>query len=216
VADRCGTAVVRCDQGEPLAGSAGECLRTDFHGFNCLQFDPSRRISSSYLSGDSTEGIPSGVTRQWSSYHPGTGDSLLGKLIYGLSHHEPLGLLKPISWFAPDGVDPKETGYYAAQANASKVFLGNQFKGELGSWDIPILESLPAIALRGIGRIQQAAVLSLFTFSRHSGFRKDSRSLAQYFCDSPVGGPREEVHTLKAGPPFGRRGTAAAENINFM
>jgi SAM-dependent methyltransferase len=72
--------------------------------------------------------------------------SLLGKLIYGLFHHEPLGLLKPISWFAPDGVDPKETGYYAAQANASKVFLGNQFKGELGSWDIPILETFPDIA----------------------------------------------------------------------
>jgi SAM-dependent methyltransferase len=72
--------------------------------------------------------------------------SLLGKLIYGLFHHEPLGLLKPISWFAPDGVDPKKIGYYAAQANASKVFLGNQFKGELSSWDILILESFPDIA----------------------------------------------------------------------
>jgi SAM-dependent methyltransferase len=72
--------------------------------------------------------------------------SLLGKVIYGLFHHEPLGLLEPISWFAPDGVDPKEIGYYAAQANASKVFLGNQFKGALSSWDILILESFPDIA----------------------------------------------------------------------
>ena len=72
--------------------------------------------------------------------------SLLGKLIYGLFHHEPLGLLKPISWFAPDGVDPKETDYYAAQANATKVFLGNQFKEELSSWDVPILKSFPDIA----------------------------------------------------------------------
>jgi hypothetical protein len=48
--------------------------------------------------------------------------SLLGKLIYGLFHHEPLGLQKPISWFASDGFDPNEAGYYAAQANASKVF----------------------------------------------------------------------------------------------
>lgn len=77
--------------------------------------------------------------------------SLLGKLIYGLFHHEPLGLLKPISWFAPDGFDPKKTGYYAAQANASKVFLGDQFKGELSFWDIPILESLPDIAYAASG-----------------------------------------------------------------
>jgi|HubBroStandDraft_6_1064221.scaffolds.fasta_scaffold208660_2 hypothetical protein len=77
--------------------------------------------------------------------------SLLGKFIYGLFHHEPLGLLKPISWFAPDGFDPKKTGYYAAQANASRVFLGNHFKGALSSWDIPILESLPDIAYTASG-----------------------------------------------------------------
>jgi hypothetical protein len=72
--------------------------------------------------------------------------SLLGKLIYGLFHHEPLGLRERISWFAPDGVDPTEADYYAAQANASKVFLGNQFKKQLSSWNIPILESFPDIA----------------------------------------------------------------------
>jgi Methyltransferase domain len=77
--------------------------------------------------------------------------SLLGKLIYGLFHHEPLGLAKPISWFAPDGVDPKETGYYAAQANASRVFLGKEFKGALSSWDIPVLESLTDIAYAASG-----------------------------------------------------------------
>jgi hypothetical protein len=88
--------------------------------------------------------------------------SLLGKLIYGLFHHEPLGLLKPISWFAPDGVDPKETGYYAAQANASKVFLGNQFKGVLSSWDILILESLRDIAYAASGFSKPQFYPSLF------------------------------------------------------
>jgi len=77
--------------------------------------------------------------------------SLLGKLIYGLFHHEPLGLLRPISWFAPDGFDPKETGYYAAQANASRVFLSHQFKPQLRCWDIPISESLPDIAYAASG-----------------------------------------------------------------
>jgi SAM-dependent methyltransferase len=72
--------------------------------------------------------------------------SLLGKLIYGFFHHEPLGLRRTICWLAPSGVDPKETGYYAAQANASKVFLGPQFREALSAWDIPILETFPDIA----------------------------------------------------------------------
>jgi hypothetical protein len=72
--------------------------------------------------------------------------SLLGKLIYGLFHHEPLGLQKPISWFAPEGVAAKEAGYYAAQGNASRVFLGDNYKGALSRWDIPIVESLAEIA----------------------------------------------------------------------
>jgi Methyltransferase domain len=72
--------------------------------------------------------------------------SLLGKLIYGLFHHEPLGLRKPISWFAPEGVEAKETGYYAAQGNASRVFLGDNYKEALSCWNIPIVESLTEIA----------------------------------------------------------------------
>jgi hypothetical protein len=72
--------------------------------------------------------------------------SLLGKLVYGLFHHEPLGLLKQISWLAPEGVDPKETGYYAAQANASRVFLGDRFKDDLSLWNILTIQSLADIA----------------------------------------------------------------------
>ncbi len=72
--------------------------------------------------------------------------SLLGKLIYGIFHHEPLGLHRPITWLAPRGVDPKETGYYAAQANASKVFEGGQFKEALSAWNIITLEAIPDIA----------------------------------------------------------------------
>jgi SAM-dependent methyltransferase len=72
--------------------------------------------------------------------------SVLGKLIYGLFHHEPLGLNEAISWLAPDGVNLKEVGYYAAQANASRVFLGKEFQDALSSWDIPMIKSLPDLA----------------------------------------------------------------------
>jgi SAM-dependent methyltransferase len=98
--------------------------------------------------------------------------SLLGKVIYGLFHHEPLGFRKPISWFARDGVDPRETDYYAAQANASKVFLGNEFKGALSSWDIPILESLTDIAYVASGGFSKPQLYPLSFLSVIRAFEK--------------------------------------------
>jgi hypothetical protein len=126
--------------------------------------------------------------------------SLLGKLIYGLFHHEPLGLLKPISWFAPDGVDPKEIGYYAAQANASRVFLGNQFKGELSSWDIPLLESFSDIAYVASGGFSKPQFYPSTLLPIVRGFEKILALWPDLFATrllvvlAPVGGPGEEVH----------------------
>ena len=98
--------------------------------------------------------------------------SLFGKLIYGLFHHEPLGLREQISWFAPDGFDPRQTGYYAAQATASKVFLGNQFKGELSSWNIPILESFPDIAYVASGGFSKPQLYPASLLPVIRGFEK--------------------------------------------
>lgn len=71
---------------------------------------------------------------------------LLGRLVYGLFHHEALGCREPIEWLSPDGFDPESAYYFAAQANASRVFLGNGYKEELKSWKLLRLEQLPEIA----------------------------------------------------------------------
>jgi SAM-dependent methyltransferase len=75
---------------------------------------------------------------------PGMG--VLGKFIYGLFHHEPVGLRKPIRWLAPRGFDPENAGYYAAQANATRVFLDREFPDELGPWRIVQVRQLPEFA----------------------------------------------------------------------
>jgi SAM-dependent methyltransferase len=75
---------------------------------------------------------------------PGMG--ALGKFIYGCLHHEPLGLRDSITWFAPPGFDPENAGYYAAQSNASKVFLGRKFNSELAPWRIIRARQLPEFA----------------------------------------------------------------------
>src|SRR5439155_1618562 len=47
---------------------------------------------------------------------------LLGRMVYGLFHHEPLGLMDDLPWWAPAGFSPDEMTYYAAQGNAHRVF----------------------------------------------------------------------------------------------
>lgn len=46
---------------------------------------------------------------------------LLGRLILGLFHHEPLSLRSPIHWRAPDTFHACDAPYYAAQGNAWRL-----------------------------------------------------------------------------------------------
>jgi SAM-dependent methyltransferase len=48
--------------------------------------------------------------------------SLLGLLVYGVLHPEPLALKEPITWNAPANWDPSSANYYAAQGNATRIF----------------------------------------------------------------------------------------------
>ncbi len=53
--------------------------------------------------------------------------SLVGLIVYGLFHHEPLGLGKKIKWYPPAGFSPNHCQYYAAQGNCSKL-LKRQYR----------------------------------------------------------------------------------------
>jgi SAM-dependent methyltransferase len=56
------------------------------------------------------------------------GFSLLGRLVYGPFHPEPLGFDEPLIWMAPEAWSSSEIDYYASQGNAHRIFV----KGELG------------------------------------------------------------------------------------
>ncbi|MDX2226052.1 MAG: class I SAM-dependent methyltransferase [Verrucomicrobiae bacterium] len=68
-----------------------------------------------------------------------------GKIVYGGFHPEPLALRDPISWTAPDGFDPSQAPYYAAQGNAWRIFLRKEIPGGLSSWQIKKVLLLPAL-----------------------------------------------------------------------
>ena len=60
--------------------------------------------------------------------------SMLGLLVYGIPHDEPIAITKKIEWESPEDWSPEETDYYAAQGNATRVFVGSHFRPKLVAW----------------------------------------------------------------------------------
>ena len=77
---------------------------------------------------------------------------LLGRCVYGLFHHEPLGLADEIQWRAPEDFSPDDMTYYAAQGNAQRVFFTDEFAAQLSDWSIvrrDLFAGLPYVASGG-------------------------------------------------------------------
>ena len=77
--------------------------------------------------------------------------SALGLLIYGVPHDEPIAITKKIEWDAPEGWSPEEIDYYAAQGNATRIFVGNKFRSRLLEWQKIRTIPLSAIAYAASG-----------------------------------------------------------------
>ena len=60
--------------------------------------------------------------------------SVLGLLVYGVFHSEPVAVTKIIEWFSPEDWSAEDIDYYAAQGNAARIFTRNQFHPELKNW----------------------------------------------------------------------------------
>lgn len=71
--------------------------------------------------------------------------SLLGFLVYGLLHHEPVSVLRNIEWHAPPGYDPATLPYYAAQGNASRIFYRHRYREMLKDWHVVKRERMSAL-----------------------------------------------------------------------
>jgi SAM-dependent methyltransferase len=72
--------------------------------------------------------------------------SLLGLFIYGVFHDEPLALKQAIQWEAPESWSPADLDYYAAQGNATRIFMRREIRiAELG-WRVLTTKRLSAIS----------------------------------------------------------------------
>ena len=61
---------------------------------------------------------------------------LLGRVVYGLFHHEPLGLKEKIRWRAPADFSPHDMKCCAAQGNAQRIFCSGEGASALHDWRI--------------------------------------------------------------------------------
>ncbi len=77
--------------------------------------------------------------------------SPLGRLVYGLFHHEPLGLGRDVEWLAPADWSPGETDYYAAQGNATRIFVRREQPDVLAGWRTVAVERVSAISYVSTG-----------------------------------------------------------------
>ena len=98
--------------------------------------------------------------------------SVLGLLIYGVFHQEPIAITKEIEWLAPEGWTPEKIDYYAAQGNAARVFVGKKFRPLLKDWRMVKAIRLSAIAYVASGGYSKSQLYPTFMLPVLKGMEK--------------------------------------------
>ena len=103
--------------------------------------------------------------------------SALGLVVYGVLHEEPIAVTKTIQWDAPANWSPEQIDYYAAQGNASRIFLGKQFQDQLGDWQKIETKRISAIAYAASGGFSKPQLYPAFALPV---LRKLENTLGQF------------------------------------
>lgn len=77
--------------------------------------------------------------------------SILGLLVYGLFHHEPVAYNKKIQWHIPHGSNPLKLNYYAAQGNANRIFIHQYFKDRFKYWETEQIRRIASVSYIATG-----------------------------------------------------------------
>ena len=95
--------------------------------------------------------------------------SLLGYLVYGLLHKEPIRFDEQIHWDAPSDWKPNDLDYYAAQGNATRIFLRREINVASCGWNVIMTKrlcSLSYVASGGYTMPQMYPRRALFIMKR--------------------------------------------------
>jgi len=89
--------------------------------------------------------------------------SLVGRLVYGNFHHEPLGFDWPFNDVPVDMSAPEATRYFAAQSSAHRLFYKRELPGLLSGWSVDCVKQLTSFAYLGSGGFRGPQVYPDFT-----------------------------------------------------
>jgi SAM-dependent methyltransferase len=107
--------------------------------------------------------------------------SMVGYLIYGLFHHEPVAITKKIRWKADVPFDAWTAPYYAAQGNAERVFFGINYLENLGEWNIIEKKKYSALTYVLSGGYSKPQLFSSKSFSKIKALEKRLDHLPRIF-----------------------------------
>jgi len=93
---------------------------------------------------------------------PGFG--ILGRFVYSNFHHEPLGLSDAITWCRPGSQESVAGLYYAAQANAWRLFREGEAVDKLLDWKTLSVKPLAAISYVASGGFSRPSLYPSFLF----------------------------------------------------
>lgn len=77
--------------------------------------------------------------------------SLLGLLVYGLLHKEPLGWKEDIFKTAPKDFDPDDLGYFAAQSFCYRIFISSNGHGLFKNFSLVTTQRISSLAYLASG-----------------------------------------------------------------
>lgn len=90
--------------------------------------------------------------------------SLLGRIVYGNFHHEPLGFDIRISGEHADMSTPEATRYFAAQSSAYRIFVRRELPGLLQGWRVDRVKQITSFAYLGSGGFSGAQLYPDFAY----------------------------------------------------
>ena len=72
--------------------------------------------------------------------------SWFGRFVYGVLHHEPVGIHDPIPWHAPPDFDLETDPYYTGLGNAMRIFETAEFAEKIKDWELVELFRLSGVS----------------------------------------------------------------------
>lgn len=108
--------------------------------------------------------------------------SWTGRIIYGLFHHEPLGMRLKLTWDAPEGFMPEDADYFAAQGSATRIFWRLEAPGRLSAWELRTVEALPSFEYFATGGFSGPQIGGKMAFRLWRGLDRILRPFPSLFA----------------------------------